>query len=169
MDNDRTEAEFFEPQNELIKKTGTGGLSEATLKAIQSKVDSIRIDVEPFLVENLETIKSIIHSDTFLKGANSDLMHEYLSALVAFNVHIKMTDKKGLSHISNSLLRFSERLQSISIDSHHVIKAHVNAMDVILKKSIDDSNQTVMSAFIKELNNACDRYETKYKANIRDV
>lgn len=156
------QAEFIEPQNELIKKTGTGGLSPHVLEAAQNKADSLTLNIEPFVQEKLEAMKQKVYDDTFLANSNAASIDDFLSDLVAFNVHIKLLKKNGLTRISSSLLTFIERLSSINMDGYHVIKAHVNALDIINKKSIDDSNKDILNALISELNDACDRYNAKY-------
>ena len=167
MDNDNVAVEFIEPKNELIIKTGIGGLKQTTLDAIQARIETMKLDIEPFLKSKFATLKASLYSEDFMSESNEDVLYDFLSDLVAFNVHIKLIKNNGLSHISNSLLTFTEKLDQMNVDSFHVMKAHVNAIEIVLKTSLTGMNQDVINAFIKELNNACDRYNAKYNGGLR--
>ena len=162
MNNKSVAVEYIQPKNELILKTGIGGLDKARLDAIQSRINTMSLNIEPFLHEKFESLKNIINQENFIAGTDKFLTHDYLSDLVAFNVHVKLTQKKSIIEISSSLLRFSERLNVMNADAYNVIKAHIGALDIIFKKSLNDTNTDIMTALIKELNEACDRYYTKY-------
>lgn len=162
MNNKNIAVEYIKPKNELILKTGMGGLDKARLDAVQSRVNSMSLNIDFFLDEKFASLKKIITQEAFVSGDDKFLTHDYLSDLVAFNVHAKLTKRKSVTDISSSLLKFSERLNTMNPDAYNVIRAHVNTLDVIFKKSLDDSHKDIMATLIKELNDACDRYYTKY-------
>lgn len=159
-------AEYFTPENTLIKKVGTGGLPESTLNAIQARVESMSIDSRPFLKEKIKILKQCVYSDDFLGSDVKDPTSDFLSNLVAFSTNVRFTQNNGLVHISNQILKFVERANSINMDVYHVIKAHINALDIILKKEIDASNHPIIKALIDELDDACERYNQKYKVDM---
>ena len=59
MDNNDVAAEFIKPKNELILKTGTGGLNQSTLDALQSRIETMALNIEPFLDEKFQFMKKL--------------------------------------------------------------------------------------------------------------
>jgi len=163
LDNNDVAAEFIKPKNELILKTGTGGLNQSTLDALQSRIETMALNIEPFLDEKFQFMKNIIKEEGFITGNDKDLINDFLGDLVAYAVHVKMTKNDPVIQVSGSLLRFAERLNTMNNDAYNVIKAHINTLDIIYKKSLNDTaHKDVLNSLIKELGEACDRYNTKH-------
>ena len=159
-------AEYFEPENTLIKKTGTGGLPSETLNAIQGRIEAMTVEVTPFLKDKIQSIKDQIYSDSFIEQTTLETTSGFLPDLVAFTVNAKLTKNNGLIHISSQVLKFVERAENMNMDFYHVVKAHINALDIILKKDLNAANHPIIQALITELDDACERYNQKYKVNM---
>jgi len=108
-------------------------------------------------------MKEQLNSDEFLAAQNDNIIEDFLFNLVPFDVNAKLSKNKALSLISDNLLKFIEGLPSINVDSHHVIRAHINALSILTAKNIDDATDPVIKKLVAELKEACERYHTKYK------
>lgn len=161
-----TEVEFIEPRNELIIKTGTGGLSQFKLDTIQATVDAMPLEIEPFLRDKINAMKNHLDNEDYEGSMEDPFMYDFLSDLVAFNVHAKLTKGQGLSYIADSLLKFCEHTSTINKDAYQVIKAYVTSLDIIMSKSITDAHKDILNSFIKELDEARNRYTSKYSGEL---
>ena len=158
-------AEFFTPENLLQKKTGIGGLPEAIIKKAQDMGDSVQFDFKPYAVTKITFMKEQLNSDTFITAQNDNSIDDFLFHLVPFDVNAKLSKNRPLSMISDHLLKFVEALNLFNIDSHHVIKAHVNAMDIVTTKELYNENDPILETLMKELKAVCDRYHAKHGKN----
>lgn len=159
----QSSVEFVKPENSLQKKTGLGGLPVSVIEAAQAMADAIQMDFRPYASNQILTMKTQLDSDSFIKANNDNSIDHFLHNLVPFDVSAKIAKNKAISIISDNLLRFIEGLPNLNIDNHHVIRAHINAMDILTKKDISDETSPVIKTLIAELRDACGRYHTKYK------
>lgn len=151
------------PQNELIKKTGTGGLPQSVLLKAQETADNIDLDVMPFAIDKINILKNKIQSDDFMGAQNDNMIDDFLHDLVPLDVTIKLAKNPGLASLSSSLLKFAESLTHVNIDAYNVIRAHIIALDVVISKNINSSlNNPAIKALTAELQDASSRYSTKY-------
>ena len=157
------EVEYIMPQNQLIKKTGTGALAQSILDNAQNTADSLDLDVMPYAISKIKILKTQISSDEFMSAQNDNMIDNFLYDLVPLDVNVKLAKNEGLSFVSSSLLKFVENLLFINFDAYSVIRAHVNALDIVTAKNINTSlSNPAMNALITELQDACNRYNTKY-------
>jgi hypothetical protein len=157
------QAEYFTPENLLMKKTGIGGLSEAILNQAQSNADNLELDVMPYAIEKIKILKKHIGEESFKSAQNDNDINHILHDLVPLDVNIKLTKNNTLSTITNSFLKFTENLKTINNDALNVIRAHVNALDVVVEKNITEENDPSLNAIKKELQAAINRYYAKHK------
>jgi hypothetical protein len=160
---DNKDVSFHTPENPLQKKTGTGGLPDSFIVSAQSMGDCVEFDFPPFATKKIVIMKAQLNYDEFLAAQNDNTIEAFLFNLVPFDVNAKLAKNMALSLISDNLLKFIEGLPSINVDSHHVIRAHVNALSVLTARNIDDANNPVIKKLVSELKEACERYHTKYK------
>lgn len=160
-------AEFFKPENFLQKKAGVGGLSQAMIESAQSNADAIEFSFEPYASNKIAVMKSQLDSEGFLQTNNDKSLETFLHDLVPFDISAKIAKNSAISTISDNLLKFIEALPKVNIDSHHVIRAHINAMDILTKKKINDISNPSIKNLINELKESCNRYHAKH-ANYKD-
>ena len=155
-------AEYYTPDNLLQKKTGVGGLSQSIIDKAQTMADAITFDFRPFASNKILVMKEQLNYDNFVSAQNDNSIDDFLFHLVPFDVNAKLSKNSALASVSDHLLKFVESLKVFNIDSHHIIKAHVSAMDIITKKNITDSDDAVLTMLIKELERVCNRYYMKH-------
>lgn len=155
--------EYIRPENLLQRKTGIGGLSDMIIQNAQTTANSLVIDSSHYAFSKIKIMKLQLDSDNFIKANDDNAIDGFLHNLVPFDVSAKIVKNKALSTISNNLLKFIEGLPNLNIDNHHVIRAHINALDILTQKNISDDNHPVIKTLISELREVCSRYHTKYK------
>jgi cation transporter-like permease len=115
------------------------------------------------MVERISVLIDIVNNDDFANNFNNSTMNDILGEMVAFNIHAKLLKDKAAIDISSSLLRFTERLDTLNIDAFHVIKAHINALKVaFLNKSENLDKDAILGPLMTELLDVCSRYNKKY-------
>ena len=159
----KKDVSFFTPENELQKKTGIGGLPESVIGSAQALGERIEFNFTPYANNKITIMKEQLNSDEFLAAQNDNIIEDFLFNLVPFDVNAKLSKNKALSLISDNLLKFIEGLPNINVDSHHVIRAHINALSILTAKNIDDASDPVIKKLVAELKEACERYHIKYK------
>jgi hypothetical protein len=154
--------EFYRPENTLQNKTGVGGLDPIVIERAQSMGNAIEFDFKPFAMEKIKGMKEQLNSDSFSSANNDNAIDDFLFYLVPFDVNAKLSKNQPLSMISGHLLKFVETLRNFNVDSHHVIKAHVNALDVATTNNLGNPNDPVLNTLMKELKAVCERYHGKH-------
>jgi hypothetical protein len=154
--------EYYTPDNLLQKKTGVGGLPKTVIDKAQAMADAITIDFRPFASNKILTMKQQLNSDDFISAQNDNSIDDFLFHLIPFDINAKLTKNLALAGVSDHLLKFVEGLSNFNIDSHHVIKAHVSAMDILTKKNISDPKDGVVTMLMTELADVCRRYYLKH-------
>ncbi len=155
-------SEFYHPENILQGKTGTGGLPDHVIISAQNIADSVEFDFHPFALSKIVLMKQKIKSDNFLSYGNDNVVDDFLYDLVPFDVNAKLSKNKALSLISDHLLKFVETLEHVTVDSQHVIKAHVTAMDIITKNKLTEKENDVIKTLLSELTQLCQRFYKKH-------
>jgi len=155
-------AEFYTPENLLQEKTGVGGLPPIMLENAQSSADGVVFDYQPFASEKIKSMKDQLNDESFINAQNDNSIDDFLFNLVPFDVTTKLSKNQALSSVSNHLLKFVESLKTFNIDSHHVIKAHINAMEIMAKQKITNPDDKITQVIVKELTDVCQRYYTKH-------
>ncbi len=162
MTMNKAKAEFYKPENTLQNKTGVGGLDSLVIERAQSLGNAVKFDFKPFAMEKIKGMKEQINSENFLSAGNDSAIDDFLFHLVPFGVNAKLSNNQPLSMISDHLLKFVESLRNFNVDSHHVIKAHVNALDVATTKNLGNPNDPVLNTLMDELRAVCERYHGKH-------
>ncbi len=160
---DNIVVKFIKTENFLLKKTGIGGLPSSIIEAAQKAADAIEFDYDSFATQKVALMKKQLEDKDFIGSKNNLIIDDFLFNLIPFDVSAKLSNNKALAWISNNLLRFVESLPYLNIDNHHVIRAHVYSMDVVIKNNIKDVDTKIVKSLTNELKDACERYMIKYK------
>ena len=158
----KNDVDYITPENILLKKAGTGGLSEEIIARAQAMADAITIDVKPFAVNKIDTMKSQLETQDFITAQNDNWIEDFLYDLMPLDVTLKLSENKAISEVSSHLLKFTERLKSLNVDAQHVIRAHINTLDILIKKNVENINDIIFKKLMDELQDACNRYNAKY-------
>ena len=153
---------FYKPKNLLKEKTGIGGLPDNIIISAQRMADAVQFDFQPFAVQKIDLMKNQIKNETLLSAGNDNSVDDFLFDLIPFDVNAKLSKHRSLPLISDHLLKFVETLNHVNVDSHHVIKAHVSAMDIVTKNDPQKNNNEIIKHLLRELSDLCNRYYTKY-------
>lgn len=158
--------EYIKPLNRIQQKTGIGGLSPDIIARAQEIADNTVFDYMPFAKHKINIMKEQMKSDDFLSANNDNSIDDFLFNLVPLDVNMKLCKNEPLAMITSHLIKFVEKLPAFNIDAFQVIRAHVSALDITFQKSIIDPENHVFQVLIKELNNACTRYDEKYRDQV---
>jgi hypothetical protein len=157
-------AEIIYVDNILQKKVGAGGLPQHVIDAADKRAKSIQLDIDGYIKTRFQSLKKSSDIETMnLNAQNDNFVDVLLGDIVPINVNSKLKPNHSLTIVSNNLLRFMTSLNQLNIDAHHVLKAHVKAMDLIITKNIETGDNDIVMTLMKELNLLCDRYMSKYK------
>ena len=155
-------ARFIKPPNIFKSKVGAGGISELLLEKSQEAIDNVEIDFTPYAQEFLKQITEAValaRAQKNLKDAKEKLIRPVMQLKAnggMFRYHL-------LSDIANIALQFLESIDDMNEDAYDVIKAHEDALKVIVASKLAGNGGAKGGALIKELEKACQRYHKKYE------
>jgi hypothetical protein len=157
-----SKVEFITPTPPLKAKIGDGGLDKAVLDKANKALSSVNIDIEKNINECLKKLKIHITNETLIKQPSAETLENFIFDLLPLKVDSHMSKNKNLSIIATTLLTFVESLPTMNVDAYHIIRAHVNAMDLIVSRNITDTNHNFSHAILSELDDALTRFNKKH-------
>ena len=153
--------EFITPTPPLKAKTGTGGIDNNILDKANEAMSSLSTNVEDNIKQHLEKLKIHIHNETLIRKPSEETMEDFIFDLLPLKVDSQMSQNKNLAIIAEKLLNFVETLQTMNVDAYHIIRAHVNALNLVVQSNVNDENHKFSRAVLTELDDACHRFNKK--------
>jgi hypothetical protein len=160
--------EFIIPTPPLKAKTGVGGLDNIVLDKANEAISSLAIDVELNIKEHLEKLKNHIDNETLINQPSAETLEDFIFDLLPLKIDSHMSTNETLNVIATKLLTFVESLPTMNVDAYHIIRVHVNAMNVLVNSDITDSNHKFSRAILSELDDAQTRFDKKYMPEFDD-
>ena len=155
---------FITPPNRLKMKVGGGGIPEERIQRAQEVINNFEMDFRP------EARKLAITLDK----ATNDAIQSIKSKKV-FNkekmIHPVMQLKANggmfkyclLTDVADICLQFMEAVHDFNTEAIEIIKAHENAIQIIIKNDLKGDGGPEGYTLVQELHKACTRYFKKYK------
>ncbi len=158
--------ELFTPTPQLKAKTGQGGIDDALLNKANEAISSLSNDIEASIKEHVEKLQTHINNETLINKPSEETMEDFVFDLLPLKVDSHLSQNKNLATIAEKLLNFVEKLQTMNVDAYHIIRAHVNALNLVIQSDITDSNHKFSRAILTELDDACSRFNKKHMPNM---
>lgn len=157
---------YYNPPNVLRQRVGTGGLPEERLTRAEQYIEDNQFDFKPVAVEIMERFKSAVSAAKKSGRYDKTAINEITKPIMELKANGDMFRYALLTEVAEILLNFLENIQQLNDDSFHVIDAHRNTLEVILKNDLRGSGGAEGHALSKELYAACRRYYTKHNVEI---
>lgn len=157
----KKKAKFTKPPNIFKKKVGSGGINEVLLVKSQEAIDKSAFDFTPYARQFLEQIAAAVKAAKS-KDDVKDAKEKLIAPIMQLKANGGMFRYQLLSDIANIALQFLESVEEINGDTFDVIKAHENTLKIIITNKLLGRGGREGTALITELENACQRYFTKY-------
>jgi hypothetical protein len=160
-DKPKKKPRFIKPPNIFKQKVGTGGIDETLLEKSQEVINKTEFDFIPyaqqFLKELSEFAQQARSNDNF-KAAKEKM----IGPVMQLKANGGMFQYHLVSDVADIALQFLESVEVGNEDTFDVIRAHENTINVIIKNKLKGDGGREGYALIKELDNACQRYFSKY-------
>lgn len=154
---------FIKPPNVLKQKVGTGGITQERLEKSQKLIDTVKIDFAPYA----QTFLKQMAAEAKKAHKSNDNFQETKDKLIGPVMQLKanggMFRYQLVSDVADIALQFLEDVEEINDDALAVIKAHENAIKIIVSNKLTGDGGKEGYALVKELHNASKRYFAKYK------
>ncbi len=155
---------FINPPNQLKMKVGGGGIPQERLERAQIVMDDFDMDFRPIarkLAANLskateDAIKKIDQKQTFEKD-------EMVFPIMQLKANGGMFKYRLLTDVADICLQFMETVNDYNEEAIDIIKAHENAIQIIIKSDLKGDGGKAGYTLVQELHQACTRYFKKYK------
>ena len=145
----------------LKLKVGDGGLDQSIIDKAQARADAIEIPFEEIIPESILKLQQYSKAEALIVANDLD---DFLFHLVPLKAETMMTPYQSLQQISKELLEFVEALTTVNVDAHHIIRAHIKAMEAVFKHKISDTNTRAAKVLLNELDDSRTRFRKKYAA-----
>lgn len=164
MKTSKSKAKFITPPNRLKARVGSGGIDEKKIEAAQTAIEKADIDFLPmaqkFLEQWIEATNEI--------SSSPDKFQESIERLIYPVMQIKanggMFRYNLLSNVADIALQFLEEIETFDADVLKVVRAHENAVRVILANKMTGDGGRQGQELINELDKACQRYFKKLES-----
>lgn len=153
---------FINPPNILKQKVGTGGIDTKLLDQSQSLIDNAEIDFAPYAQQFLDDITKCIEESEHTGSFNS-VRDDITEAVMQLKGNGGMFRYQLLSDVADIALQFLETTDEFNPDSLKVLKAHENALQVIIKGQLKGTGGREGTALVQELHDMCQRYFKKHE------
>lgn len=158
-----SEPRFIKPPNKLKQKVGNGGIDEALLEQGQHFIESTDLDFVPIAREFLEELTRYAEDAKSGKLKPEEGLEKIVQPVMQLKANGGMFRYQLVSDVADIALQFLENVDAINEDGLEVIRAHENAIQVIIGNKLRGDGGAEGYALVKELHEACKRYFVKHK------
>ncbi|MCB9983307.1 MAG: hypothetical protein H6861_06505 [Rhodospirillales bacterium] len=155
---------FITPPNRLKMKAGGGGIPESRIQQAQQVINDFEMDFRPEarkLAEILDkATNDAIQSIKNKKAFNKDRM---IHPIMQLKANGGMFKYRLLTDVADICLQFMEAVNHYNTEAIEIIKAHENAIHVIINNDLKGDGGQEGYILVQELHKACTRYFKKYK------
>lgn len=155
-------AKFITPPNKLKAKVGNGGLPDSVLEKAQNYINNNQVDFIPQAKIFLDSAKA--ESIKALEDGMQFDRNKLSLPTMQLKANGGMFRYPLLSEVANICLNFIEKIERMDENAYKVIRAHENAINIIIKHNFHGSGGKEGSALVKELEDVCKRYFSKHKS-----
>jgi len=155
---------FITPPNHLKMKVGNGGIAEEKLQKAQELMENFQVNFKPDaqklsseLGRQTKTITELIKKD---KSFEKDKM---VMPIMQLKANGGMFQYQLLTDVADICLQFMETVDEFNPEAMDIIKAHENAIQLIIKNELKGNGGAEGYALVQELHKACKRYFKRFE------
>jgi hypothetical protein len=156
-------ARFINPPNRIKTKVGSGGLSENLIERAQYHIETAEVEYEPEAQKHLKEIGDVIARLKAEKGLHP--VDPLINPVMQLKASGGMFRYQLVSDVADIALNFIESLKAVNEAALDVVQAHLHTIHIIMNHKLKGSGGKEGFALIKELDNACQRYYSKYEVD----
>ncbi len=159
----KNKTRFINPPNLLKQKVGSGGLNQKLIEQAQNVIEDVKVDFLPYAKKFLQTFEEAIKTARQNPENFEEFKDEIIRPVMELKANGGMFRYELVSHVADIALQFLEAINQMNDDTHKVLIAHQNTLNVIIKNKLEGSGGQEGRALVSELERACTRYFEKYK------
>lgn len=156
-------ARFINPPNKIKQKAGSGGISNNVIERAQYHIETVEIDYEPEAQRHLKEIADIIAKLKAAEGLRP--VDPLVNPVMQLKASGGMFRYQLVSDVADIALNFIESLRAMNDAALDVVQAHLHTIHIIMNHKLKGDGGKEGFALIKELENACLRYYSKFDAD----
>jgi hypothetical protein len=162
MNEKKKKVRFIKPPNVLKNKVGTGGIDEKLLEKSQETISNTEVDFIPFAKQFLKQLADFTAQAQISNEEFKEAKEKIIGPVMQLKANGGMFRYQLLSDVADIALQFLESIETCNNDTFDVIKAHEKTLQVIIANKLKGDGGPAGYALIKELDQACQRYFSKY-------
>lgn len=155
-------ARFISPPNKIKQKVGSGGINEALIERAQYHIETAEVEYAPEAEKHLSAISDMIAA--FKNKPEPPSPEQMIIPVMQLKGSGGMFQYQLVSDVADIALNFLEGLTRLNDASLDVIQAHLHTIRIIMTHKLRGDGGKEGFSLIKELENACKRYHSKYDA-----
>lgn len=158
---------FINPPNLLKQRVGSGGIAKERIAKAEQVIEETQLDFLPYAQEYLKELGDAIKGmDSFASDNDKsfdDLVLELTKPTMKLKANGGMFGYALVSDVADILLEFLETFKDVNKDVQMIMKAHENALHVIIKNKLKGDGGTEGDKLVRELEEACKRYFSRHE------
>jgi len=162
MINTAQKPEFIKPPNKLKAKVGAGGIAPERIKNAQNYINNNTVDFLPYANTFIDLVKEL--TEKAKKSRDHYNRDELSDPIMQLKANGGMFKYPLISDVADICLKFVEVIEEMNDDAYVVIMAHVRTIEIITNKHMTGNGGAEGQALIKELQQVCTRYLSRYLA-----
>ena len=154
---------YINPPNHLKMKVGGGGIPEDRIDRAQKMIETFQADFRPeanaFLIQLSNATNAALKNIGTNKKPDNDNM---IIPIMQLKANGGMFQYQLLTDVADICLQFMEAIDEYNEEAIDIIKAHENAINIIIKNDLKGDGGQEGYVLVQELHQACNRYFKKY-------
>jgi len=160
----KAKARFINPPNRLKMKVGGGGIPESRIQQAQQIIHNFEMDFRPEAKKLAATLdKATNDAVANIKQNQTINKEQMIHPIMQLKANGGMFKYRLLTDVADICLQFMEAVNDYNDEAIEIIKAHENAIQMIIQNDLKGDGGQEGYALVQELHKACARYFKKYK------
>lgn len=162
--NKHENVKFINPPNRLKMKAGGGGIPKSHIEQAQKVIENFEMDFRPEAKKLVQILDDATNAAIkSIKAGNKINKDEMIHPIMQLKANGGMFKYRLLTDVADICLQFMEALNDYTPDAVEIIKAHENAINIIINNDLKGDGGQAGYVLVQELHKACTRYFKKYQ------
>ncbi len=165
MTEKKKKPRFIKPPNKLKAKVGGGGFDEKLVVKSQEHIDKPKMDFLPYAQKFLQDFSALVEEASKSEENFRTLREKLVRPVMQLKANGGMFQYPLITEVADIALQFLEdiNLDNINSETFEILRAHENALKMIVSRNLKGDDRPEGAILLKELNRASERYFSKYK------
>lgn len=156
---------FHTPQNTLRLKTGYGGMDPAVMERAENFIKDNDVDFTDIAKNILDRLDKAIDAMKHDDHRSKEGINRMVAPIMELKANGAMFKFSLLTDVADIALDFLENIDYLNDDAFEIVAIHRRTLRTIVTNQLRGTGGVQGTILVKELGDACRRYNKKYSKN----